>query len=64
MADVSIRTVETWSKMGILSPIKIGGIVRFRREDVEDALAAFRCKRHSKHRADFVDGAIGAAGEV
>lgn len=47
MVGVSVRTVENWGKNGILSPLKIGGIVRYRRQDVEDALAAFIINRRS-----------------
>ena len=40
--DVSVRTVARWTEQGVLpQPVKIGGVVLYRRADVEEKVAAW-----------------------
>lgn len=41
LLGVSLRTVANWQRRRVIPRIKIGRVVRFRRADVEFALAAF-----------------------
>ena len=50
IGSVSIRTVENWTKNGLLPYLKIKGIVRYRRKDVEDALDAFIVNPRTRKR--------------
>jgi hypothetical protein len=51
LVDVSIRTIENWTKNGLLPCLKINGVVRYRRADVENALEAFIVKRRAQNPA-------------
>jgi DNA-binding transcriptional MerR regulator len=44
MLRVSVRTIANWSKRGILTPRRIGGVTRYAREDVVKLLAKERVK--------------------
>lgn len=35
LTGVSPRTVEYWRERGVLEPVRIGGVTRYRRSDVE-----------------------------
>ena len=51
ICNVSIRTVENWTtKSGLLPYLKIRGVVRYRRQDVEDALEAFIVNPRTRNR--------------
>lgn len=50
IGSVSIRTVENWTKSGVLPYLKIKGVLRYRRKDVEDALEAFIVNRRTRNR--------------
>ncbi len=50
IASVSIRTVENWQKNGLLPYMRIRGVVRYRRQDVEDALEAFIVNPRTRNR--------------
>lgn len=50
IGSVSIRTVENWTKNGLLPYLKIRGVVRYRRQDVEDALEAFIVNPRTRSR--------------
>lgn len=39
---VSVRTIETWMRAGLLAHLKIGKIVRFKRADVMESLERFK----------------------
>lgn len=39
---VKTSSVYRWAKVGVLPEVRIGGVVRFRREDVETLLAGTR----------------------
>lgn len=53
IGSVSIRTVENWTKNGLLPYLKIGGVIRYRRDDVEEALAAFIVNPRAGNRAEL-----------
>jgi excisionase family DNA binding protein len=44
MLRVSDRTIRNWARRGILTPRRIGGVVRYAREDVAKLLAKERVK--------------------
>lgn len=50
IASVSIRTVENWQKNGLLPYMRIRSVVRYRRQDVEDALEAFIVNPRTRNR--------------
>ncbi len=50
IGSASVRTVENWTKNGVLPYLKIRGVVRYRRQDVEDALEAFIVNPRTRNR--------------
>lgn len=40
LLKVSVRTVERWEAAGLITPLRIGGTVRFRAEDVDALVTA------------------------
>jgi DNA-binding transcriptional MerR regulator len=44
MLRVSVRTISNWARRGILTPRRIGGVVRYARRDVVRLVAKERVK--------------------
>lgn len=42
MLDVSIRTVQSWAKLGRIPAVKIGGVVRIPKLELERVMAVKR----------------------
>ena len=53
---VTDKTLHVWDKTGFLPRVRIGGVVRYRREDVERALQIIA--KENKPKFDFNDYAV------
>lgn len=49
LLNVSLPTLHTWTKDGVINAIRIGDSVRYRLEDIEDALENIQSIKHSRY---------------
>lgn len=45
---ISLVTIHTWGKEGVLKPYKIGSRVRFKRSDIENTLLESNSKKYKQ----------------
>lgn len=41
---ISLPTISDWNKKGILNPLRIGNLIRYKKSDLEDALVQINNK--------------------
>lgn len=44
MFKISLPTISDWNKKGILNPLRIGNLIRYKKSDLEDALVQINNK--------------------
>lgn len=49
MLGISLPTLHTWTKEGVIPAIRIGSSIRYRPQDVEAAMQNIRSIKHSRY---------------
>lgn len=50
MLGISLPTLHTWTKDGVIPAVRIGSSVRYKMSDIENAMQNIRSIKHSRYK--------------